>query len=141
MKKKQILLFNYEGFQHPEWGVRTLWSDTWVCYKDRRRRVNLGPTIVSMGDVRREAEWHGEDWGKEDWHEKPVLPEGPWEFHLGYGENIECPGLPCIHANEDYLTTARIERAVEWYLREYKGVVAPMKFWWKKSQGGFIMPW
>jgi hypothetical protein len=141
-KTKKIRLINYEGFQCAQWGARTLWSDTWVRYRDRRKLVCLGPTILSMGDVRRDMEWHGEDYGKEDWHEKPELPIGAWCCCLPYGlDGADNAGLPVILVNEDYLTTERIERAIEWYLREHRGITAPMKFHWQKHTGSFYRPW
>ncbi len=138
MSKKTVTLINHEGHQYdPEYG--TLWSDTWVKFHLRRKKVSLGPTLLSIADLDREREMFGGDPDKYGYTE-PKSPEGDWEFCLPYPDEPD-NGTPTIAINGPWVTKPLIERAVGWYLRRAYGLTAEFRFRWRKNKGIIITPW
>jgi len=136
MPKKTILLSNNEGHQYdPEYG--TTWSDTWAEFHLRRKKVNIGPCLVSMTDLDRERELFGGD-PKKYGYEEPDLPEGGWDFCLPEGDSDE--GIPTIAINGPWVTKYLIEKAIGWYIRRRYGVTAELRFRWKANKGIIITP-
>jgi len=133
MPKKTILLINHEGHQYdPEYG--TYWSDTWVEFELKRKKIRIGPTLVSTTALDREREIFGAP-GKHEWYEEPVLPEGDWEFCFPYKDDeARDDGIPHIAINGPWVTKALIEKATEWYIRGRYGVTAPLRFRWKANR-------
>lgn len=136
MPKKTVTLINYEGHQyHPEYG--TVWSDTWAKFHLRRKKVSIGPTLVSMTDIARDREMFGSDpefYG----YEEPDLPEGDWKFHLLHDDE----GTPTVLINAEWCTKANIEQAIGWYIRTKYGITSEFRFRWKNNRRRFFLhPW
>jgi hypothetical protein len=126
--KKTITLTNYEGHQHdPNHG--TPWSDTWVTFHVRRRRVTIGPCILTVANAEGEYDLFGM---------KAEFPDGDWVYCLPYGDAID--GMPDIAVNAPLITKGHIEGAVCWYLRELLGVTAELKIRWSKHDCPIITP-
>ena len=137
MPKKTVLLINHEGHQYdPDY--ETGWSDTWAEFKLRRKKVNIGPTLLSMTDLDREREMFGQEPEKYG-YEEPDLPEGDWDFCLPFGDSDE--GVPILAINGPWVTKKLIEGAIGWYIAGRYGVTAKIRFRWKANKDRiFITP-
>lgn len=137
MPKKTVLLVNHEGHQYdPEYG--TVWSDTWAEFKVRRRKVNIGPTLISMTDIERDREMFAHDPEKYG-YEEPNLPEGEWSFCLPFGDCDDDNVIPTILINGPWVTKAGIEGAIGWYISGRYGVTAALRFRWKNHKRKFFI--
>tara|TARA_Y100000310_G_scaffold279517_1_gene298676 strand:- start:9794 stop:10213 length:420 start_codon:yes stop_codon:yes gene_type:complete len=136
MSKKTLLLSNMEGHQYyPE--HRTGWSDTWVEFHLRRKKIHLGPCLLSVADLDREREMFGDDPEKYG-YEEPVFPDGDWEFCLPYPDEDD-RGTPNIAVNSPFVNKDLIERAIGWYVRRTYGLTAEFRYRWKANKSGFFI--
>ncbi len=133
--KKTVTLMNREGHQfYPEYG--TGWSDTWVEFHKGRRKIYIGPCLHSLTSIENERKLYSGDPDLYGWTE-PILPEGNWDFCLPDKEHNR--EIPDILINSEWVTKAGIEGAVKWYLREYHGVTAEIRWRWKKNKKRFFL--
>jgi hypothetical protein len=137
--KKTIVLVNYEGHQYDP-TYATGWSDTWAEFHLGRKRISIGPTLVSMSYLDRDREMFGAEPEKYGYKE-PEFPEGGWKFCLPFGDDLT-RGIPTIAINADGVTKAGIEGAIGWYIRQRYGVTSEFRFRWRKNKSKlFITPW
>lgn len=139
--KKTVLLINYEGHQYdPAYG--TGWSDTWAKFHLRRKKISIGPTLLSMTNLERDRELFGSEPDKYG-YEEPKFPEGDWKFCLPFGDVAEgAEQIPTIAINAEWVTRAGIEGAIGWYIRQRYGVTSEFRFRWRKNKSKlFITPW
>lgn len=127
--KKTVLLVNYEGHQYDP-TYQTPWSDTWAKFHLGRKKVSIGPTLISKADLDSDYELFRRH--PECEAEAPQYPEGDWKFCLPFGDSGD--GVPNVGINSEWVTKALIEQAIGWYIRCKHGVTSEFRFRWRKNK-------
>lgn len=128
---------------------KTLWDDVWLRLWNRRRRVYLGPCVMSLEYARQEIKIaksvekmgveHGcaddpcEMWGSIWWSGIVARLESGREEIIIFN-SVGIDDYPNIVVAKDLLTRKDIEEALRFYLRQIGCLKGAVRFRWKKPR-------
>lgn len=147
MKKKHITLICYEPIAFDK-DYKQGWSDVWIRFYQKRKRVKRGPTLISKPDLKADLQFSMEFYEEnkhEEWMQhkdgdvdskeiEDVLEILKTKSEFVDLSNDKKNGIPGIYTSKDYIDKKEAERLITEYVKLLGYESSHLKLKWKRSK-------